>query len=227
MKNEFPPQEDNTVTNEPVESETSTVEVTNSNEADNQGELAEHDNEQTSEQVSTDKVEGEDVLAEDESKNEKEEERQRQLEVVRGNLNPPDNESRSEKQKIWDDKLKEIEQITDAVGKPIEEGIMETVVAFNVMEINTSQSCAGHEDMEGGQRLWPWVEISAPDKPENQFEGEDEIFEKIAKANEIKPDDLKKGKPRELWVQALTEAARNPKHLFTKIGKRKIANSIN
>ncbi len=52
--------------------------------------------------------------------------------------------------------------------------------------------------------------MEAPDEPHPRFEGEDEVFKKIAETNGVKLGDLKKGRPRELWVEAINEAAKNP-----------------
>jgi len=103
----------------------------------------------------------------------------------------------------------DVEQITDAMGKPIEAGIMETIVALNALGINTSQSCEGHEDIEGGSRLWPWVEISAPDEPEERFVGENALFEQTAQEHGVKVEDLKRGHPEELFWEVKKKASAN------------------
>ena len=134
---------------------------------------------------------------------------EQQLKEVRDSLGLSGNETQSEKQKIWDEKQKEIEQITDANGKPIEAGIIKTIVALNILGINTSQSCAGHNNLEGG-RLWPWVEISAPNEPEERFEGESQLFEDVAKKNKVNVLDLKRGHPEELFWEVKKRASQNP-----------------
>lgn len=53
----------------------------------------------------------------------------------------------------WQAKLA---KTTDALGKPIDEGIFDTVVYLNALGWHTSQSCAGHGDWG---ELAPWVEI--------------------------------------------------------------------
>ena len=101
----------------------------------------------------------------------------------------------SAKKKKWEEKSQEIDQITDVTGRGIDEGIKEAVTAFNVSEIPTSQSCEGHEEVEGGHRPWPWVEVGAPDEPEERFVGEAEAFAKTAQEKGVPLDELKKGRP--------------------------------
>ncbi len=93
------------------------------------------------------------------------------------------NESFKSAQKIkWAQKLKEIEKITDGLGKGIEEGIEETVVAFNIHGIPTSQSCEGHVDLHTEDyqpAMAPWVEIY-PEEPEQEgWQHNDQLREKV------------------------------------------------
>jgi len=53
---------------------------------------------------------------------------------------------------------KEVEQITDGLGMPIDKGIKEAVAIFNAVGLYTSDSCDGHID-RGIPNLW--IEISA------------------------------------------------------------------
>ncbi len=119
----------------------------------------------------------------------------------------------SEKQKIWEEKRKEIEEVTDSNDTPIEAGIIETIVALNVLGINTYQSCEGHDDLGSGQRLWPWVGISAPDEPEERFEGESQLFEEVARENGVDSASLKRGHPDELFWEVKKRASQNPETL--------------
>lgn len=48
------------------------------------------------------------------------------------------------KQSIWEAKKREVEAITDRLGYPMDEGIIETVVAFWVNGFPTVSSCEGH-----------------------------------------------------------------------------------
>jgi hypothetical protein len=67
------------------------------------------------------------------------------------------------KQVAWEQKSQEVDLIQDRLGKGVDEGIKETVVAFQVLGINTIQSCEGH--MEWGEGT-PWVDVEAPDTRE-------------------------------------------------------------
>jgi len=48
--------------------------------------------------------------------------------------------------------------VTDGLGKEIDQGIFDTVVALNVLGIPTRQSCEGHLEWGTGA---PWVDIQA------------------------------------------------------------------
>ncbi len=115
-----------------------------------------------------------------------------------------------DKQKKWEERRKEIEQITDPTGRGIDEGVKETVTAFNVNEIPTTQSCEGHEEVEGGHRPWPWVEVGAPDEPEERFVGETEAFTKTAQEKGVPLDELKKGHPEEIYWELRKKISQNP-----------------
>ena len=72
----------------------------------------------------------------------------------------------------------EIESITDGLGKGIDPGIKESVVAFKLDDFPTNQSCEGHSD-EG--LPFPWVEVGYP----YPKEGKDNpaAMEKVKKDN--------------------------------------------
>ncbi|KKR70126.1 MAG: hypothetical protein UX21_C0031G0005 [Microgenomates group bacterium GW2011_GWC2_45_8] len=83
------------------------------------------------------------------------------------------------KQEIqWKKVRAEVEEMADALGEGIDEGIKETVIAFNINEIPTSQSCEGHfEDGSDHGFPAPWVTISAPNEPEWRYKNEEETLE--------------------------------------------------
>lgn len=54
----------------------------------------------------------------------------------------------------------QVARLTDALGRPIDDGILETVVSLNVLGIHTMASCAGH--LDHGQAA-PWVHIGDPE----------------------------------------------------------------
>ncbi|GCE28601.1 hypothetical protein KDA_40850 [Dictyobacter alpinus] len=59
----------------------------------------------------------------------------------------------------WHEIATQLEKATDALGRPIDPGIMELVVALNVLGILTDSSCEGH--LEHGHAA-PWVDFYAP-----------------------------------------------------------------
>jgi hypothetical protein len=63
----------------------------------------------------------------------------------------------NEKQVQWDKIAQNVDIAEDGKSKGIDGGIKETVIALNVLNINTSQSCEGHIDWG---YAGPWVEIS-------------------------------------------------------------------
>lgn len=62
-----------------------------------------------------------------------------------------------DKQKQWDTITATFQLVRDKLGKPIDHGIMETVVALNAFHIHTTASCEGH--LQSGIAA-PWVDIS-------------------------------------------------------------------
>jgi len=59
---------------------------------------------------------------------------------------------------------KQVDEIRDALGKPIDLGIKKAVIALNLWEFSTSQSCEGHSGespKEEGESKTPWIDIEA------------------------------------------------------------------
>lgn len=100
----------------------------------------------------------------------------------------------------------EVENIGDRLGKPIDESIRETVVMFKANELPTSGSCEGH--IERGSPV-PYVEVSAPNQPEERFIGQNEAFEKTAKKYDITVEEAKTLKIGEAYWEAMEECSRN------------------
>ena len=82
-------------------------------------------------------------------------------------------QEKSKKEIVWKQKQQEIDEIVDLNGKGIDEGIKETVVAFNINELPTSNSCEGHIDHG---LPYPFVEVEAEglcglreDRPRERF----------------------------------------------------------
>jgi|SRR3989344_6691213 len=98
-----------------------------------------------------------------------------------------------------------IEKITDTVGKPIDEGIKDTVAVFNAVGLPTYQSCEGHQNTKEG-RPYPWIAIADGSEPEERYVGEREAFEKAAQENNVSLDNLvKRFKPNDLWNKVMDE----------------------
>lgn len=60
------------------------------------------------------------------------------------------------KQQMWDKMAAEVDLWVDGIGYPIDKEIKETVIALNLLGIETRQSCEGHLDHGS---LYPWVDI--------------------------------------------------------------------
>jgi hypothetical protein len=65
---------------------------------------------------------------------------------------------RAKPQKRWQLKLREVDELQDGTGKPVDSGIRETVAILQLLGLHTRQSCEGHID-------WglpaPWVALCA------------------------------------------------------------------
>lgn len=73
---------------------------------------------------------------------------------------------------------RKVDEIRDQLGMAVDEGIKETVVMLIALGFPTSGSCEGH--IERALPM-PWVDITVPNRPEEQFVGEKEIKEKVFK----------------------------------------------
>jgi hypothetical protein len=70
-----------------------------------------------------------------------------------------------QKVSAWEESRLTVEQITDGLGKGVDPGIKETVVALMVYGFPTTGSCEGH--LEWGLP-YPWVEIGEPEPADRQ-----------------------------------------------------------
>lgn len=102
----------------------------------------------------------------------------------------------------------EVDKIVDAEGMPIDSNIKETVVGLMALEFPTSASCEGHLEPEHGLGA-PWVEISAPNEPEERFVGEKEIYQKIAEKYGISLEDVKRARHYQAYEEAVRETSKN------------------
>ncbi len=115
-------------------------------------------------------------------------------------------EKKSEREIIWGKAREEIDKMGDRLGFGIDEGIKETVVAFKVNGLPTSSSCEGHVDR--GLPI-PWVEIQAPNEPDERFIGQNESFKKMAKKYNITVEQVKHAKNNDAYWEAINECAKN------------------
>lgn len=58
----------------------------------------------------------------------------------------------------WDSFVERFSHVKDALGKPIDPEIFETVIALNALGMSTVMSCGGHLDEQRGL-IMPWVDI--------------------------------------------------------------------
>lgn len=64
-----------------------------------------------------------------------------------------------EKQNLWDKWVAKVDKITDGLNYPIDPGIKESVVAFNVLGFKTTGSCEGHASGDKNGHAYPWINI--------------------------------------------------------------------
>ncbi len=110
------------------------------------------------------------------------------------------------KQAAWNAKKQEIEHTVDGLGLDLDDGIKESVVAFNMSGLNTTASCEGH--LDHGMAT-PWIDIGAANQPDTRFSGEAEIFQRIADARGFSVEDIRRWRSTEAqdaWFDAMKEA---------------------
>jgi len=92
---------------------------------------------------------------------------------------------KSDKETIWQEKLKKVAELKDKIGGEMDEGIIETVAAFWLHDLPTSGSCEGHIDWGSGG---PWIDVEAMGRPEERYNDEAEIKKKIADKFGVTPE---------------------------------------
>jgi len=93
-----------------------------------------------------------------------------------------------EKRRGWSEKLAEMDRIGDALGRGMDENIKETVVGFILNGMHTTGSCGGHDE-NGKEPRFPYIQVSAENKPKYRFVGEKEAVEEFLKKHHL--DDLR------------------------------------
>lgn len=68
--------------------------------------------------------------------------------------------------KTYDQAKREVDQITDGLNMPVDEGIKKAVIALRMWGFPTDGSCEGHL-----QRAlpYPWIDIYAPEQAESEW----------------------------------------------------------
>lgn len=84
------------------------------------------------------------------------------------------------KQERWDAFAEEVAHWADAVGNPIDAGVMDAVIALNLLDIQTHQSCEGHR-VHGF--AYPWVSFTVG--PKELLAEQDECLQQSRKLREI------------------------------------------
>lgn len=64
--------------------------------------------------------------------------------------------TREQKEQRWQEMVAQMDKITDRLGRPIDEGIKETVIVLNLLGFPTTMSCEGHATRAVGG---PWVDM--------------------------------------------------------------------
>ncbi len=110
---------------------------------------------------------------------------------------------KSVKEIEWERVRAEVEEMGDLHGMGIDEGIKDTVVAFNVHEIPTAQSCEGHLENEAHHGYpVPWITVEALHKPQWRYEREGEIYQQVAQKYNITVEDVLRAHNEEAWIEA-------------------------
>jgi len=87
---------------------------------------------------------------------------------------------------LWQTGIEQWKRVTDALGKTIDPGIFETVVALNLLSIQTLASCKGHT---GRGLPYPWIDIGIPPSEyEQQTEQWHELNARFMELCEKRPD---------------------------------------
>lgn len=81
------------------------------------------------------------------------------MEKTEAQFNDQNSETqKSAKEKHWQEMEEHFRSTSRKEWLPLEEGILETVVALNILGIKTWQSCAGHKDWPF-EKGWPVVDL--------------------------------------------------------------------
>lgn len=146
------------------------------------------------------------------------------------NESQPDQNELLEKQTLWDKTLEQLECVSDRLGKPIDAGIKETIVAFMVNKFPTYGSCEGHVEERFGKmrKLRPYIAIGIQE-PKERFVGEQEIKNKIATEHGIAVEKLDENDPvaKPYWIYiAKHDVPETPEYLAVRAKNEALQKSI-
>jgi hypothetical protein len=85
-----------------------------------------------------------------------------------------------DKSAVWKRSQAEVERLTDALGKKIDSGIKETVIAIRAYGFPTQSSCEGHLDRA---LPYPWVEIYSPEPAQLDWRENDQLHDEWVTKN--------------------------------------------
>ena len=126
---------------------------------------------------------------------------------AKANSNAESDNQTNKREKILAERRLEIDKIVDAVGKGIDEEIKDTIIALNVAEFPTTASCQGHYGEEPGGMGAPWVEIGASDEPEERFNNQNAIFQRVAEKYKMPLEELRRSFNPDAYWEAMKEAS--------------------
>lgn len=109
--------------------------------------------------------------------------------------------SLNEKRKIWDEKMAQMLK-PDVYGYVLDEKIRETIVALNLLGINTTQSD------QGNYADTPWIEFQALE-PKSYYVGENELRASVLECKNLQPEVMDQSSPlfdRSIQVDVWTES---------------------
>ncbi len=103
----------------------------------------------------------------------------------------PEVQKYRERQATWDRALVQLEEVEDALGRPVDEGIRDAIVAFEVNGFHSNSSCEGHVREQFGYtaKLCPYVSVGF-NPPEERFVNQKEIQKRVMDKYGIGPDEF-------------------------------------
>ncbi len=122
-------------------------------------------------------------------------------------------ESPNEREVLLKQKMAELNETTDLLGLEIEPGIKETVAYLNLLGIETSSSCGGHDEEDSASL--PYVQGHAKNEPLYRYVGEDEIVKaKLTKYGLKKKNELfSNQQAEEEYYSQIDQAEESPEYV--------------